>query len=258
MPGRVADKVALVTGGGGGIGQATAQLLWEEGASVVLVDVDETEAKRASEEIDPGGRRVLALGAHLDEEPEARAAVDATTRRFGRLDILANVAGVRVWGPVTEADVASWDYILRGNLLQVGYCSKFAIPAMASGGGGSIINVSSANALAGRAGMAQYDATKAAVLALTRSMAHDHAGEGVRVNAVCPGPTLTMFHVRRRAAATGESLEEARTHLAAGTPTLLGRQADPREIAYAILFLASDEASYVTGATFMVDGGLSA
>jgi NAD(P)-dependent dehydrogenase (short-subunit alcohol dehydrogenase family) len=106
--------------------------------------------------------------------------------------------------------------------------------------------------------MAQYDATKAAVLALTRSMAHDHAADKVRVNAVCPGPTLTMFHVRRRAEATGESLEEARAFLAKQTPTLLGRQADPREIGQAILFLGSDEASYVTGATLMVDGGLSA
>jgi NAD(P)-dependent dehydrogenase (short-subunit alcohol dehydrogenase family) len=106
--------------------------------------------------------------------------------------------------------------------------------------------------------MAQYDATKAAVLALTRSMAHDHADAGIRVNAVCPGPTLTEFHVRRRSAATGETPEQARAELAKGTPTLLRRQADPIEIAYAILFLASDEASYVTGATLMVDGGLSA
>ncbi len=258
MTGRVAGKAALITGGGGGIGQATAQLLWDEGAAVAVVDVDADEAVRAAREIDPSGERVLAIGATLDEEGEAQRAVDETTARFGRLDILANVAGVRVWGPITEADPASWEYILRGNLLQVGYCSKFAVPAMAAGSGGSIVNVSSANALRGRSGMAQYDATKAAMLALTRSMAHDHADQGIRVNAVCPGPTLTMFHVRRRAEATGESLEEARAHLGNGTPTLLRRQADPREIAYAIVFLGSDEASYVTGATFMVDGGLSA
>jgi NAD(P)-dependent dehydrogenase (short-subunit alcohol dehydrogenase family) len=258
MTGRMAGKVALVTGGGGGIGQATAQLFWDEGACVAVVDVDTAEAERAAGEIDPSGERALAIGAQLDEETEAQRAVDETVRRFGRLDVLANVAGVRVWGPVTEADTASWDYIVRGNLLQVGYCSKFAVPAMAADGGGSIVNVSSANALRGRSGMAQYDATKAAMLALTRSMAHDHAEQGVRVNAVCPGPTLTMFHVRRRAEATGESLEEARAHLSKGTPTLLRRQADPREIAYAIVFLGSDEASYVTGATFMIDGGLSA
>jgi NAD(P)-dependent dehydrogenase (short-subunit alcohol dehydrogenase family) len=258
MAGRMEGKVAVVTGGGGGIGQATAQLLWEEGASVVLADVDAEAAERAAAEISPGDGRLLAIGARLDEEPEAQAVVARTVERFGRVDVLANVAGVRVYGPVTEADTDSWDYIVRGNLLQVGYCSKYAALEMARNGGGSIVNVSSANALSGRSGMAQYDATKAAVLALTRSMAHDHAGDGIRVNAVCPGPTLTMFHVRRRAAATGESLEQARAELSKGTPTLLKRQADPREIAYSILFLAGDEASYVTGATLMVDGGLSA
>lgn len=257
-PGRVEGKVALVTGGGGGIGQATAQLLWEQGASVVLADVDAEAAERAAAEISADGERLLAVGARLDEEPEAQAVVAQAVSRFGRLDVLANVAGVRVWGPITEADTESWDYILRGNLLQVGYCSKFAVREMVRNGGGSVVNVSSANAVSGRGGMAQYDATKAALLALTRAMAHDHAGDGVRVNAVCPGPTLTMFHVRRRAAATGETLEQARAELAKGTPTLLRRQADPREIGYSILFLASDEASYITGATLMVDGGLSA
>ena len=107
--------------------------------------------------------------------------------------------------------------------------------------------------------MAQYDATKAAVLALTRSMAYDHAGQGIRVNAICPGGTLTMFHVRRRAAARGISLEQAEAEMrAAGSRVLLKRQAEPREIAYGILYLACDESSYVTGTTLMVDGGLSA
>lgn len=256
MPGRMAGKVAVVTGGGGGIGAATAALLAEEGAQVTVVDIDAGAARDAAAKIDPSGDNVLAIGARLDEESEARSAIEQTVQRFGRLDILANVAGVRVWGPVTDVDLDSWDRIIRGNLLQVGLCCKFAIPAMSEGG--SIVNVSSANAISGRGGMAQYDATKAGVLALTRSMAHDHADAGIRVNAVCPGPTLTDFHVRRRSAATGETPEQARAELAKGTPTLLRRQADPREIAYSILFLASDEASYVTGATLMVDGGLSA
>lgn len=258
MTGRVAGKVALVTGGGGGIGAATARLFFEEGAAVAVVDVDADQAERAASEIDPSGERVLPLGARLDDESAAAGAVARTVERFGRLDVLANVAGVRVWGPVTEADADSWDFVLRGNLLQVAHCSKYAVPEMINTGGGSIVNVSSANAIEGRGGMAQYDATKAGVLALTRSMAHDHADAGIRVNAVCPGPTLTDFHVRRRVEATGESPEAARAQLAAGTPTLLRRQADPQEIGYAIVFLGSDEASYVTGATFMVDGGLSA
>src|SRR5262245_21738958 len=134
MTGRVTGKVVLVTGGGGGIGQATAQLFWDEGASVAVVDSDADEAKRAGAEIAADGDRVLALGARLDDEAEARRAVDVSVQRFGRLDVFANVAGVRVWGPVTEADTDSWDFILRGNLLQVGYCSKYAVPAMIRGG----------------------------------------------------------------------------------------------------------------------------
>ena len=256
---RLAGKVVLITGGGGGIGEATARLCWEEGARVALVDVDAAAAQQAAQAIDRSGERVLAIGASLDQEPEAERAVRETVARFGRLDVLANVAGVRVWGPITEATPESWDFVIGVNLLAVAYCSKFAVPEMARNGGGSIVNVSSANAVAGRGGMAQYDATKNAVLALTRAMACDHAGEHIRVNAVCPGPTLTLFHIRRLAAARGISLEEAEAELRAmGAPnTLLKRQAEPREIAYAILFLAGEESSYVTGATFMIDGGLS-
>lgn len=126
---------------------------------------------------------------------------------------------------------------------------------MAQSGGGSIVNISSANALVGRGGMGQYDATKAGILALTRSLACDHAHQNIRVNALCPGPTITQYHLRR-AAEKGISEEELRRR---GAPyVLLKRQAEPREIAYGILFLASDESSYVTGTVLMVDGGYSA
>ncbi len=258
MPGRLAGKVAVVTGGGGGIGEATARLFWEEGAAVGLLDVDGAAAGAAAS-IDADGARTLGLQADLTREPEVERAIRATVERFGRLDVLANVAGVRVWGPVTEASAQSWDVILDVNLRAVAYCCKYAIPELTRQGAGSIVNVSSANAIVGRKGMAQYDASKNAVLALTRSLACDHAEQHLRVNAVCPGPTLTQYHVRRRAAGKGISREQAEVEMrAAGAPaTLLKRQAEPREIAYAILFLASDESSYVTATTFMVDGGLS-
>ena len=256
---RLKEKLVLVTGGGGGIGEATARLCWEEGARVALVDVDAAAARQAAEGIDPAMERVVAIGASLEQEPEAERAIRETVARFGRLDVLANIAGVRVWGPITEATPESWQFVIGVNLLAVAYCAKFAVPVMAHGGGGSIINVSSANALVGRPDMPQYDATKAGVLALTRAMACAHAAQGIRVNAVCPGPTLTQYHVRRRAAANGISLEQAEAELRAqGAPnTLLQRQAEPREIAYSILFLASEESSYVTGTTLMIDGGLS-
>jgi NAD(P)-dependent dehydrogenase (short-subunit alcohol dehydrogenase family) len=259
MAERLRGKVAIVTGGGGGIGAATGRLFWEEGAVVALVDSDGEAAARAASGIDPGGERVLAIGADLAREVEAERAVREAVERFGRLDVLVNNAAVRVYGPVTEATVESWEQIIGVNLLGTAYCSKFAIPEIARAGGGAIVNISSGNALVGRPDMPQYDATKAAVLALTRAMACAHADEGIRVNAICPGPVLTGFHVRRRAAATGESLEQAEAALGAGgARNLMRRQAEPREVAYAILFLACDESSFVTGTTLMVDGGLSA
>jgi NAD(P)-dependent dehydrogenase (short-subunit alcohol dehydrogenase family) len=256
---RLAGKVALVTGGGGGIGEATARRFWEEGAVVSVVDLDGAAAQAAAQAIDTSGERVLAIAADLTAEAEAARVIHETVARFGRLDVLANVAAVRVHGPITEATAESWDYVLRVNLLAVAYCSKYAVPAMARTGGGSIVNVSSANATVGRKGMAQYDASKNAVLALTRSMACDHAEEQIRVNAVSPGPTLTLFHIRNRAKSRGIALEQAEAELrAAGAPhTLLKRQAEPYEIANAILFLASDESSYFTGATLDADGGIS-
>lgn len=259
MSGRLTGKVTLVTGGGGGIGEATVRRFLEEGAKIAIVDNDAGAAADVARDADPTGERVLAVAADLTKEADAARAVRETVERFGRLDVLANVAGVRVWGPITEATTESWDFVIGVNLLAVAYCSKFAVPEMAKNGGGSIVNVSSANAIVGRKGMAQYDATKNAVLALTRSMACDHAEQNIRVNAICPGPTLTMYHVRRRAAAKNISLEQAEAEMrAADAPaTLLKRQAEPREIANGILFLASDESSYVTGATIMVDGGLS-
>ena len=252
-------KVALVTGGGGGIGEATARLFYEEGGRVAVVDSDADAAESAVRAIDHAGDRLVAIGADLTDEAAAEGAIRETVKRFGRLDALANVAGVRVWGPITEATPESWSFIIGVNLLATAYCSKYAVPEMARGGGGSIVNVSSANAIVGRKNMAQYDATKNAVLALTRSMACDHVEQKIRVNAVCPGPTLTMYHVRRRAKARGISLEQAEAEMRAegSAGPLLKRLAEPREIAYAILFLAGDESSYVTGATFMIDGGLS-
>ncbi len=256
---RLANKVALITGGSGGIGAATARLFWEEGASVAIVDLIQDNVNQTASEISPDQQRIAAYSADLSRESDAERVVRATVGRFGRLDVLANVAAIRVYGPVTEATPESWDAIIGVNLLGAAYCCKFAIPAMKRAGGGSIINVSSSIASIGRSGMVQYDATKSAILALTRSMACDHADDGVRVNTVSPGSTLTPFHVRRRSEATGASLEQAESALRAeGAPnTLLGRQAEPIEIALAMFFLASDESSYITGIDLPVDGGMS-
>lgn len=258
MADRLAGKVALITGGGGGIGEATARLFWAEGAEVMIVDVNKDAAKSAAQSISPEGERMSWLAADLSQESDAARTVQQTIDTFGKLDVLANIAAVRVHGPVTEVTSESWEFVIGVNLLAVAFTSKFAAIQMAKQGKGSIVNVSSANATVGRKGMAQYDATKNAVLALTRAMACDHADEGIRVNAISPGPTLTTFHIRNRVKATGESMEEAKAMMRqAGAPnTLLKRQAEPVEQAYALLFLASDESSYVTGANFAIDGGI--
>lgn len=255
--GRLRDKAALVTGGGGGIGAATALLFAEEGARVAIVDRDRAAAEAAAGEV---RRRfpaadVLAEAADLSREDEASRTADAAAARFGGLDVLVNAAGIRVYGALADADPESWGSILAVNLMATAHCCKAAVPLLRARGGGSIVNVSSVFGVAGRAGMGQYDVTKAAVVSLSRTLAIEEAGRGIRVNTVCPGPTLTPFHIRR-AEARGVTEEELR-RTGAGH-SLMKRWAEPREIACAILFLAGDESSYVTGATLVVDGGVSA
>jgi 2-hydroxycyclohexanecarboxyl-CoA dehydrogenase len=256
VAGRMAGRVALVTGGGGGIGEATGRLFAEEGGAVALVDVDKAAAETAAAGIAQAvaGARVLPLAADLTREGEAPRAVDEVVARFGALHTLVNAAGVRVYAPLAEATRAGWDFILGVNVLATAACCTAALPALRASGRGTIVNVSSVYGVIGRAGMGQYDTTKAAVLGLTRALAVEEAAHGLRVNAVCPGSTITPYHVRR-AAAQGISEAELRTQRTEAN--LLRRWAEPREVAYAILFLACDESSYVTGATLMVDAGKS-
>ncbi len=169
--------------------------------------------------------------------------------------MLVNNAGMRLYQTVVEASEESWDAILAVNVKGYAFCAKAAIPLMREGGGGSIVNVASIRSIVAGGNMVQYDTTKAAVAGLTRAMAQDHAAEGIRVNAVCPGPIFTRFH-ERRAAAAGRTAEDFRTEFGRGT--MLGRAGTPPEVAACILFLASDDASYVTGASLYVDGGHTA
>ena len=249
----MAGRVALVTGGGGGIGEATGRLFAEEGGQVALVDSDKAAAEAAAAGIAKSvtGARVIALGADLSSEAEALRVVDDALAAFGALHTLVNVAGVRLYTPLASADPKGWEFILGVNVLATAYSCKAALPSLRKSGHGSIVNVSSVYGVKGRAGMGQYDTTKAAVLGFTRALAVEEAPHGIRVNAVCPGGTITPFHIRA-AAAKGVSEAELRAQ-----DNLLGRWAEPREVAFPILFLACDESSYITGATLMVDAGKS-
>lgn len=254
MTGRLLGKVAIVTGGAGGIGAATGQLFCEEGASVVLVDRDAEAMAEARARITGAvpGATVLALLLDTAKEANAARAVEETRQAFGRIDILVNNAGIRSYEPLAEAKAETWQRILDTNLLSHALLTREALPALREAQG-NIVNIASTHAVNPRAGMGQYDATKAAIISLTRTLAFEEAAHGVRVNAVCPGATLTPFHVRRFAA-QGRTREELEAETLPGC--LLGRWADPREIAYPILWLASDEASYVTAAVLMADGGM--
>jgi NAD(P)-dependent dehydrogenase (short-subunit alcohol dehydrogenase family) len=254
LAGRLAGRTAIVTGGAGGIGAATTRLFCEEGARVALVDRDDAAIEAASREIRDAvpGAETLGIVVDLAQEAAAAEVVARTVAAFGGIDVLVNNAGIRAYEPLADAKADTWRDVIAVNLLSYAYLSREALPQLRASGRGSIVNVSSTHAFNPRAGMGQYDVTKAGIVSMTRTLAFEEAGHGVRVNAVCPGATFTPFHARR-AAALGRSPEEVDRE--AATTCLMRRWAEPREIAYPILWLASDEASYITASALMVDGG---
>jgi meso-butanediol dehydrogenase/(S,S)-butanediol dehydrogenase/diacetyl reductase len=253
---RLAGKVALVTGGGAGIGAATAHVFLREGAAVALVDRDEAALRATAERLraELPGARVTHFAADVSDEALAQQAVAHVLEAFGALDVLVNNAAARNYSAVADATAQEWQAVVNVNLVGAANYCRAALPALRRSGRGSIVNVSSCYAVTGRKGMAIYDATKAGQLALTRTLAFEEALHGVRANAVCPGSTLTDFHIGR-ARAKGKDIEQLKTERS--DTSLIGRWAAPEEIAHPILWLASDEASFITGATLMVDGGLS-
>ena len=252
---RLAGRTALITGAGAGIGAAAAHLFCLEGAAVLLVDANAEALERtraAIEEALPGARLACAT-ADVADEAAALATVQQCTRLWGGLDILVNNAAMRNYSAAAVATAAEWHAMVGVNLVGMSNYCRAALPALRQSGTGSIVNVSSCYAVTGRKGMALYDATKAAQLAYTRTLAFEEAAHAVRVNAVCPGSTLTDFHVGR-AQTAGKSVDQLR--IERKDTSLIGRWASPEEIAWPIVWLASGEASFITGTTLMVDGGL--
>jgi 2-hydroxycyclohexanecarboxyl-CoA dehydrogenase len=257
MGGRLGNRAAIVTGAARGIGFGTAQLFLQEGARVGLVDRDKSaliEAAQSLTERFPGSVVHWHQADISDPEGISRA-IDMLVAKLGQLDILVNNAAARAFGPIAETTPESWSEILQTNVTGLAMCARAALPNLRKSKGGSIVNVSSVFAMAGRQNMGQYDASKAAILALTRVLACEEAKFGIRVNAVCPSSTWTPW-TYGRAEARGMSLKELKAKGA--VPCLLGRWAEPEEVAFPILWLASSEASFITGVALPVDGGLTA
>ena len=252
---RLAGRTALITGAGAGIGAAASLLFCREGAAVLMVDANAHALEHTREAIAQAvpGARLACVVADVADEAAAQAAVEQCTKLWGGLDILVNNAAMRNYTAAASVTAAEWQAMVGVNLVGISNYCKAALPALRQSGTGSIVNVSSCYAVTGRKGMALYDATKAAQLAYTRTLAFEEAPHGVRANAVCPGSTLTDFHVGR-AQSAGKSVEQLKTERK--DTSLIGRWASPQEIAWPIVWLASSEASFITGTTLMVDGGL--
>ena len=246
--GRVDGKVALVAGAGGGIGGAGAEGLAREGAAVVCADIDAAAAEATAAHIRRAGGRATAIALDVRDRAAVDAAVAATIREFGRLDVLLDSAGVSDGGSFLDLDHNKWERIIAVNLTGMFHLGQAAARQMVrQGDGGSIINVTSQLAEVARAGNANYIASKGGGRSLTQAMALDLAPHGIRVNAIAPGPTLTGLTRARYAD------PEQRRQTIAQVP--LGRLGDPEDLVGAILFLASDESRWATGITVTVDGG---
>ena len=245
---RLLDRVAVVTGGGSGIGLATARRLAGEAARVAVVDLDGETGKAAADEI--GG---LFIQADVTSEDDVAAMYDATLGAFGRIDIAFNNAGISPPDDdsILVTGMEAWRRVQDVNLTSVYLCCKHVIPHMQARGGGSIINTASFVAVMGSAtSQISYSASKGGVLAMSRELGVQFAREGIRVNALCPGPVNTPL-LQELFAADPERAARRLVHVP------MGRFAEPEEIAAAVAFLASDDASFITAATFLVDGGIS-
>ena len=249
-----AVKVAIITGGGSGIGKACALRFARESYRVLIGSRGEENGEATCLSIREAGGEAIFRKGDVTKKADCERWAQAALKEWGRIDVLVANAGYRVYGPLETATENDWAKIVAVNLRGVADSCASVLPAMIGQKSGSIVIVSTTHAVGGRAEMPLYDATKAAVLSLTRSLAVAHGKDGIRVNAVCPGYTMTEYH-EARAAKEGISPEQLRVD--AKDYGLLGGPAEPREIASAIYFLASEEASNVTGHTLMADGGLS-
>jgi NAD(P)-dependent dehydrogenase (short-subunit alcohol dehydrogenase family) len=245
------DKVAIITGGASGIGRATVELFASEGAAVVIADINDGEGEKLAQEMREIGERVIFRHCDVTLKENCQLAVKTAVEELGGLDILFNNAGTIRRADVVATSEPDWDMVMAVNVKSVFLMSKYALPVMVAAGGGTIINSGSGWGLKGGGRAVSYCASKAAVINMTRAMAIDHGPQNIRVNCICPGDTDTPM-LRDEAQQLAQN-EERFLEEAAERP--LGRYGEPMEVARAVLFLASEAASYVTGTALVVDGG---
>jgi NAD(P)-dependent dehydrogenase (short-subunit alcohol dehydrogenase family) len=251
---RFENKIVAVTGAAVGIGRAAALAFAREGGAVALVDKDPSRGEVAAREIAGEGYIIEFVSGDVSSEADVRRVVEHVANRWGRLDVLVNNAGIYRQGDVTQTATEDWERIIAVNLTGAFLFTRYAVPVMVSHGGGVIVNVASEAGLVGIRGQVAYNVSKAGMIALTRSCAVDLAEKGVRVNCVCPGTTDTPLV--REAVGRAPDPAAARRRLEEIRP--LNRLGTPDEIASAILYLASSEAGYATGAILSIDGGYTA
>lgn len=253
---RLQGKVAVVTGGADGIGKATSERFAREGAAVVIADVDEVKGNETAKAIAAAGGQVLFVRTDVADENSIRQMVPAAVKAFGKINVLVNNAAIFVLKGI-DATVEEWRRILDVNVVGASLVTKHVVPEIRKAGGGAIVNLGSISSFIAQPQFVTYNATKAAIATMTRCMALDLAPDKIRVNAVCPGTIWTQI-VDRLTREKGMDRQAADADPGWGGACMLKRIADPSEVAAAILFLASDEASYITAAHLMVDGGYTA
>jgi meso-butanediol dehydrogenase / (S,S)-butanediol dehydrogenase / diacetyl reductase len=252
MAGKLEGRVAIVIAGGAGIGAATVRRFAKEGAAVVIADLSGTRARAVTDEIKAGGGRAAFIKMDAADPEAIQATIKLALDSYGRLDVLFNNAGMAQVALIHDTTLESWNRVIAVTLTSTFLGIKYAVPIMRKQGGGAIINTASISGMQGDYGMASYNAAKAGVINLTRAAALENAKYKIRINCVCPGGINT----RVAEVLGGDRADEFRRNMGAMHP--IGRIGEPEEIANTVTFLASDEASFITGAKIVVDGGVTA
>ncbi len=252
---RLRNKVAIVTGGAAGIGRAICELFAEEGAKVVVADIDADGGRETVERVEKAGGHAIFVPTDVAQESQVESLVESAVSEYGALNALVNDAAAFVFGRVEDVADADWRRVFGVNVLGPSYTVKHALPHMRAAGGGSIVNVASVSSFIAQPAFVPYNTSKGALLQLTRCLAMDLAPDNIRVNCVCPGAILTQATELHRQF-TGEEREKFLND--AADSNFMKRFGQPKEIAYGALFLASDESSFMTGQPLIIDGGATA